>query len=134
MVKIPRRVQEFLVRKNGWVATATPFGTPTTALKASIEVIDDEHIIFADLFSRKKREDLRSYSKVVIAVADTATGKGYEIKGSAEMRDSGPLFEQVSEKLKVALIVLPPLKYVVDIAVESVYDLSVGPEVGVQVA
>ena len=93
-----------------------------------------EHIIFADLFSRKTRENLQANPKVAVAVADEATFKGYQIKGSAEMQESGPLFDQVAEKLKKAPMELPPLQYVVYITVESVYDQSVGPEAGAQIA
>ena len=97
-------------------------------------MIDDEHIVFADLFSRKTRENLQANPQVAITVADEATFKGYQIKGSAEMLESGPLFEQMAEGLKKAPMELPPLQYVVQITVESVYDQSVGSEAGKQIA
>ena len=134
MAQIPKEVQEFLSGKQAWVATAAADGVPNTTIKGSIQVIDDEHIIFADLFSRKTRENLQANPKVAVAVADEETFKGYQIKGSAEMQESGPLFDQVAEELKKAPMELPPLQYVVHITVESVYDQSVGPEAGAQIA
>ena len=107
---------------------------PNTTIKGTVQVIDDEHVIFADLFSRKTRENLRANPKVAVAVADEATGKGYQIKGTVEISDSGALFEEVAEKLKAAPMDLPPLQRVVYITVESVFDQSVGPEAGVQIA
>ena len=50
------------------------------------------------------------------------------------MLESGPLFEQMAEELKKAPMELPPLQYVVHIRMESVYDQSVGPEAGKQIA
>lgn len=134
MVRIPKEVQEFLRGKVAWVATAASDGTPNATPKGSAMVIDDEHVVFADLFSRKTRKNLEANPKVSITVVDEATSKGYQIKGSAEMLESGPLFEQMAERLKRAPMELPPLQYVVHITVESVYDQSVGPEAGKKIA
>ena len=134
MAQIPKEVQEFLVRKNGWVATATPFGTPNTVLQRSIRVVDGKRVVFADLFFRNTGDSPQSSPKVTFAVTDKTTGEGYEIKGTAERKDSGPLFDQVAETLRVAPMLLPPLKYVVDITVESVYDQSMGLQAGIRIA
>ena len=61
------------------------------------------------------------------------TYKGYQIKGSAKILESGLLFEQVAGEIKKAPMKLPPLQYVVQITVEAVYDQSVGPEAGKQI-
>ena len=54
MAKIPKEVQEFLKGKMAWVATAAPNGMPNTTPKGSVKIIDDEHVVFADLFSRRR--------------------------------------------------------------------------------
>ena len=133
MARIPKEVQEFLKGKMAWVATAASDGMPNTTPKGSVRVIDDEHVIFADLFSRKTRENLRANPKVAVTVADMTTYKGYQIKGSASLLESGPLFEKMAKELKKAPQKLPPLEYVVQITVEAVYDQSVGPDAGKQV-
>ena len=133
MARIPKEVQEFLKGKMAWVATAASDGMPNTTPKGSIRVIDDEHVVFADLFSRKTRENLRANPKVAVTVADMTTYKGYQIKGSAEILESGLLFERMAEEIKKAPMKLPPLQYVVQITVEAVYDQSVGPEAGKQI-
>ena len=53
MAKIPQAVQEFMKGKMGWVATASADGIPNATPKGTVRVIDDEHLVFADLFSRK---------------------------------------------------------------------------------
>ncbi len=133
MARIPVEVQEFLKGKMAWVATAASDGMPNTTPKGSVRVIDDEYVIFADLFSRKTRENLRANPKVAVTVADMTTYKGYQIKGSAEILESGLLFEQMREEIKKAPMKLPPLQYVVRITVEAVYDQSVGPDAGKQI-
>ena len=133
MAKIPKEVQEFLKGKMAWVATAASDGMPNTTPKGSVKIINDEQIVFADLFSKKTRENLRANPKVAVTVVDMTTYKGYQIKGSAKILESGLLFAQVAEELKKAPMKLPPLQYVVQITVEAVYDQSVGPEAGKQI-
>ena len=132
MAKIPEEVQEFLKNKMAWVATASPDGLPNTTPKGTVRLIDDEHLVFADLFSLKTRENLQKNPKAAVTVVDEKTHKGYQLKGSAELVDSGPLFDQIVEQLKP--MKLPRPKYVVKITVDSVYDQSVGPRAGKQIA
>lgn len=134
MATIPKYVQEFFPGKMGWVATATPEGVPNVTPKGTLRVLDDEHVIFADLFSLKTRQNLDQNPKVAVTVIDASSRKGYQIKGTAELISSGPLFEQVAAELKAAAPTLPAAKYVVKISAESVYDQSVGPDAGKQIA
>ena len=101
--------------------------------KGRVRVIDDEHLVFADLFSRKTRENLLKNPKVAVTVIDEKSYRGYQIKGAAELLTAGELFEQMAEELKKAPMKLPPATYVVKITVEAVFDQSVGPEAGKQI-
>ncbi len=133
-VKIPENVQEFMRGKQGWVATASKDGLPNVAIKGSLRVLDDEHLMVADLFSLKTRKNLEENPQVAVMVYDDATRKGYSLKGTAEMISSGPLFDQMVEILKQAPMPLPPPKYVVKISVQAIFDQSVGPGAGKQIA
>jgi len=134
MVNIPKHVQEFFVGKMGWVATATREGVPNVTPKGTVKVLDDQHLVFADLFSLKTRQNLEQNSNVAVTVIDPATHQGYQVKGKAELVTAGPLFEQTAAALKQASAALPAPKYVVKIAVESVFDQSVGADAGKQIA
>lgn len=134
MVSIPKYVQDFFTGKMGWVGTATRGGVPNVTPKGSVKVLDDQHLVFADLFSLKTRQNLEQNHNVAVTVIDSATHKGYQVKGTAELLSSGPLYEQMVAELKQASATLPPPKYVVKISVESVYDQSVGPDAGKQIA
>jgi predicted pyridoxine 5'-phosphate oxidase superfamily flavin-nucleotide-binding protein len=133
-VKIPPHVQEFIKGKPGWVATASRDGTPNVAIKGSLRVLDDEHLVFADLYSLKTRKNLEENPKVAVMVMDTETRVGYSLKGTVELIAQGPLYDQTVEALKKAPVPLPPPKYVVKIAVETIYDQSLGPEAGKKIA
>jgi uncharacterized protein len=133
MAKIPQEVQEFMKGKMGWVATASADGVPNATPKGTVKVLDDEHLVFADLFSRKTRENLLKNPKVAVTVIDEKTHQGFQIKGIAELLTAGQLYDQVAEELKKAPMKLPPATYVVKIAVNAVFDQSVGPEAGKQI-
>jgi uncharacterized protein len=134
MVSIPKHVQEFFPGRMGWVATATREGLPNVTPKGTVKVLDDQHMIFADLFSLKTRHNLEQNPKVAVTVIDPSTHKGFQIKGTAELISAGPLYEKMAAELKAASATLPAPKYLVMISVESVYDQSVGPDAGKQIA
>ena len=132
--RIPIEIQEFIKGKPGWVATASKDGTPNVAIKGSLSILDDEHLVFADLFSVKTRSNLEENPKVAVMVADIESMKGYILKGDAELFTEGPLYEKTVEDInKRAPRKLPLPKYVVKIAVSSIFDQSLGPNAGMPV-
>jgi len=133
-MKIPPEIQEFIKGKLAWVATASRDGIPNTTPKGTVKIIDDQHLVFADLFSCKTRENLKENPKAAITVIDEHSYQGYQFKGSAELLTSGPIFDQVAEQVKRAPMKMPPLNYVVRITVDSIYDQSVGPDAGKRIA
>ena len=133
-VKIPAELQEFLKGKQGWVATATKDGTPNISIKGSLRLLDEGHLLFADIFSLKTRKNLLENPLVAIMVYDEQTRRGYMFRGKAELSASGPLYDQTVENMKKVMPQLPPPKYVVKVSVESMYDQSAGPNGGKQIA
>lgn len=133
-VSIPENVQEFLKGKLGWISTASSTGVPNAVPKGSVRVLDDSHLMFADLFSLKTRANLKENPNVAVTVIDMETYAGYQIKGTADLVDSGPIFERMKEELKKAPRPLPPPVYVVVIAVTDIFDQSLGPNAGKRIA
>lgn len=134
MVDIPQHVQVFLPGKLAWVATASSQGTPNTTPKGTLKLLDSQHVCFADLFSGKTRHNLRENKQIAVTVADPSTGRGYQLKGIAELLDSGPLFESVCQQVVGLQKGLPMPRCAVRITVEAVFDQSVGMEPGKQIA
>lgn len=134
MVSIPKVVQDFLPGKLAWVATVSRDGVPNVTPKGTLKLLDEQHVFFADLFSLKTRQNLLDNPKVAVTVVDPAAGKGYQLKGTAEIVASGPLFDETAKAIKESPLGLPPIHYVVKITVDTVFDQSAGPEAGKQIA
>jgi len=100
------------------VATASKDGKPNVSLKGSFRVLDDEHVIFADIASPRTMANLGENPQLSAIVFDPATRKGCRVWGKAvEILDSGGLFDTISaEFAKMKMEV----KHVVKVAVEEV--------------
>ncbi len=133
-VKIPAEVQPFLTGKEGWVATASKDGLPNLSIKGSLRMLDDEHLVFADINSKKTRRNLEENPRAAVMVYDATSRRGFMIRGTCEMFPNGPLYEQTAAAIHKAMPQLPPPQYVVRITVESVWDQSAGPGGGRQIA
>jgi uncharacterized protein len=135
MTVIPQELHDLLAGgHNVWVATVGPDGTPNVSIKGSGALLDDEHLYFADMFSHKTRENLEHDPRVAVGIHDPERRLAMQVKGRAELVDHGDEFDQVAEKLKAISeqLNLPPMKYLVKISVESVWDMGPGPHAGEQ--
>src|SRR5438105_4655330 len=86
-----------LVREQslGYVATVCTDGTPDLSPKGTTTVCDDDHLVFADIASPGTVENLRANAAVEVNVVDPISRKGFRFKGTAELVDHGPLFDEV---------------------------------------
>ena len=74
----------------GFVATVAPDGSPNLSPKGTTAVLDDDHLIFADIHSPRTIANLRANPRVEINVVDPLTRKGFRFKGTARVVDDGP--------------------------------------------
>lgn len=133
-VNIPKELKDFIAGKMAWVATADQKGIPNLAPKGTLQVVDDQTLAFADIFSLKTRAALEQNPKAAVAVVDAEKPEGYQFKGDVEMLNSGSLYEQIKEGLKKAAPGLPEPKYVAKITVQEIYSLTPGPDAGKKLA
>jgi predicted pyridoxine 5'-phosphate oxidase superfamily flavin-nucleotide-binding protein len=101
-----------------FVATVCPDGTPNLSPKATLSVLDDEHLVFANIRSPQTVRNLDTNPNVEVNVVDVFRRRGYRFKGTAEVLDSGPLFEEITGELRERLGPRYPLKQIVKIKVE----------------
>ena len=80
----------------GLIATADKDGRPNISAKGSFRVLDDEHVIFADIRSPHTTANLKENPYIAAMVFDRSTRKGCRIWGKAEVLDSGDLFDAIS--------------------------------------
>ena len=99
------------------VATASRTGKPNVSAKGSLRVLDDEHVVFADIASPRTVTNIRENPQVAVICLDAATRKGCRIWGKGSILNSGELFDQLaSEYAKKNMEV----KNVVKVAVKEV--------------
>ncbi len=99
------------------LATASRTGKPNVSAKGSLRVLDDEHVVFADIASPRTIANIRENPQVAFICLDAAARKGCRIWGKGSIFNSGELFDQLAaeyaEKNKI-------VKNIVKVAVEEV--------------
>ena len=127
MAKLTEEMRNLIeTQKVCFVATADRQGRPNVSPKGSIYVVDDETLAFADLYSQKTRENLRSNPHIAVAVADLKALRGYQFKGKAELLTEGNVYNDVLCYIQTLPMNLPDPQYVVRIKIEEIFDLSLG--------
>jgi predicted pyridoxine 5'-phosphate oxidase superfamily flavin-nucleotide-binding protein len=94
MAKLSEEMKRLVERQRlGSVATICPDGTPNLSPKGTVSVLDDEHLIFADIRSPGTVSNLRTSANVEVNEVDHFIRKGYRFKGTAQVLDSGSDFD-----------------------------------------
>jgi uncharacterized protein len=75
-------------------ATVCADGTPNLSPKGTTTVLDDEHLLFADIHSPGTVRNLERNRAIELNVVDPIVRKGYRFKGSAEVHRGGETYEQ----------------------------------------
>jgi uncharacterized protein len=83
----------------GFIATASLSGRPNVSLKGSLRVLDDEHVVFADIHSPNTIANLVENPQVAAMVFEPTSRHGCRIWGTAEVLSSGKLFDQTNAEL-----------------------------------
>lgn len=97
MAKISDAVKTMIAEiRPGIIATASKDGKPNVSAKGSFRVLDDDHVIFADINSPRTIANLKENPYVSILVVHPKTLRGCRIWGEAEILTSGPLFDQLN--------------------------------------
>jgi uncharacterized protein len=73
----------------GFYATVSQDGSPNLSPKGSTYVLDDDHLLFADIRSPQTVANIRAGSQVEINIVDPLVRKGYRFKGPAEVHELG---------------------------------------------
>ncbi|PIU66410.1 MAG: pyridoxamine 5'-phosphate oxidase [Armatimonadetes bacterium CG07_land_8_20_14_0_80_59_28] len=135
MATLPEGVKELLKSgHNVWIATIGEDGWPNVSIKGSGTLLDDEHLFFADIFSKKTRANLLHNNRVAVGIFNPESKVAVQVKGAATMIEEGDLFDRVSKQIEDLQMGLPSVKYVVRIDVDSVWDMSAGPNAGERLA
>ena len=101
MVVISEEIKNFVnFQKLGYVATVSNDNTPNLSPKGTIIVLDESHLVFADIQSPKTIENLEHTPSIEINVVDPFSRRGYRFKGIAEIVSSGDKFNNIISHYK----------------------------------
>ena len=99
------------------VATVSRTGNPNVSAKGSFRVLDDEHVVFADIASPRTVANIKENSQVAIICLDAVARKGCRIWGKGQILNSGELFDQLTTEYAEKDM---QVKNVVKVAVDEV--------------
>ena len=99
------------------VATASKTGKPSISIKGLLHVLDDEHVILADVASSRAVADIRENGQVAIICLAMPGRKGCLVYGKGEVLESGYEFDRVAVEFGKSNI---EVKNVVKVTVEEV--------------
>ena len=120
MSKLSEKVKETIAEiRPGIIATASKDGKPNVSAKGSFRVLDDDHVVFADISSPRTIANLKENPQVSVLVVHPKSMKGCRIWGKGEIIDSGELFDQMSKEFAELNL---KVKHVVKIKVEETQD------------
>ena len=125
MAKIPLDVKTFLDEgRLAYVATCSRDGRPHVVPKGSVAVLDDEHLVFADLYTGATRKNLEANPRIAVAIVNPAGYIGYEICGQAQIVERGPAFDEIAARVTHGQMTYHRAKHAVKIRVEEVVELK----------
>lgn len=120
MSKLSEKVKETIAEiRPGIIATASKDGKPNVSAKGSFRVLDDDHVVFADISSPRTIANLKENPQVSVLVIHPKSMKGCRIWGKGEIIDSGELFDQMSKEFAELNL---KVNHVVKITVEETQD------------
>lgn len=99
------------------VATASKTGKPNVSAKGSFRVLDDEHVVFADIASPRTVANIKENPQVAVICLDAVARKGCRVWGKGSIVNSGELFDQLTAEYAEKKM---EVKNVVKVTVEEV--------------
>ncbi len=114
------------------MATASKGGVPNVAPMASIHLVDDDTVWIMDNYMVKTLENLKENPIAALYFYDPDSKRCFQIKGSTEIRTSGPEYEKFRDRVKAKNDRFPA-KSLVIIKITDVFECTPGKEAGKKV-
>ena len=95
-MKIPETAKQAWAKREGPVvfATVNKEGLPNIIYATCVSLHGDERLVIADNYFDKTRANIKAGSSGAVLFI-TADNKSYQLKGTLEYHDSGPIFEDM---------------------------------------
>ena len=125
MARIPEEAVTLLEEgRLAYVATASPDGLPNCVPKGSMGTLDDEHLVFADLYEGTTKRNLEANPRIAVTIVNPPAYRGYQFKGTATLVPRGEEFDQIAAGVQRGQLNFNRAKYAVKIHVEEVTEMT----------
>lgn len=119
MATLTKEIKDLIeTNRIAYVATVDQNNAPNVSPKSTFSILDDETFIFAEIMSTRTRQNLLRNSKIALYFYSQEKNMGCQIKGEAEMLNSGELYQEMLEALKYYD---RTANYVVKVKVKEIY-------------
>jgi hypothetical protein len=102
MVKISDKIVSLIAREGNVlvIASTDVFGVPNISPRYLMMILDDEKLVFADIYLNKTFVNIKRWPKVTAAIIDKINRGGFQLKGDAEEVKDMEIISQCAKKLK----------------------------------
>ena len=128
MATLTTEMKDMIGTQQCFIGTVNADGIPNVAPKRSTRVLTDESLIFTEGTGGTTYANIKRGSKVAVAVVNREILDGYRFVGTAEVQESGELYEQAVAMS--AQYGMPKPKAVTVIQIEEIHSLKPGPMAG----
>ncbi|MEM3069089.1 MAG: pyridoxamine 5'-phosphate oxidase family protein [Nitrososphaerales archaeon] len=136
MVKIPENVKkvalEAIKKKTFALGTTDKKGYPNAVPVACFQypaVMDDDKFVIIHNYFDKTIKNLQENPFASLTFWDPETREGYQVKGPVEIKSSGDFYERITSEIRAKRPDLP-LKSVIILRIEEIYNIKPGLEAG----
>jgi predicted pyridoxine 5'-phosphate oxidase superfamily flavin-nucleotide-binding protein len=98
MAKLTPEMKAMFEKQLALIVTASKSGVPNAAPKGSTFVYDDQTIVFSENRGKKTYRNLVENPRAAVVIVDRENGVGWQVKGSAEILNSGPLYDVAAKR------------------------------------
>ncbi|MGT2933705.1 pyridoxamine 5'-phosphate oxidase family protein [Streptococcus catagoni] len=127
---ITEEMKELITRELAVVATVDHLGNPNIGPKRSMRYYDDKTLIFNENTGGQTMENIQDNGKIEVAFIDRQALKGYRFMGRAELKNSGPIYQEA--KLWAQGKMNEP-KAVGIVHIERIFNLQSGANAGKEI-
>jgi len=123
------QITQFITQYQGIViiGTANQEGIPHLAMEKGIRLVGEKTIYFETWFCKNTIENLQENPKVVVALWDQNTQKGYQLLGRMKSIEEGPILNGYIPGEEAEQFSFPPQAYQITIDIEKVTQFLCGP-------
>ncbi|MFA7198166.1 MAG: pyridoxamine 5'-phosphate oxidase family protein [Methanoculleus sp.] len=133
MVALSSDIKEIFTRTKVFpMATASKNGVPNVAPMASIQLVGDDTVWIMDNYMAKTLDNLKENPVVALYFYDQETKRCFQVKGSTEIKTSGPDYEKFRDQVKTKGHKYPAKSLIV-INITDVFECTPGKEAGKKV-